>query len=572
MSTPRRVRSRWLWVLLCLMPLLAQAKVQASLDRSSVPLGQTVTLNLRVEDPSGSQAPDLAPLAGDFTILGMSSNNSISIVNGRRSNQLSYGIALRPNRLGHLTIPALAVGGERTDPLQLEVTAAAAAGSAARAKVFVEASAEPGQVRVGEQLLLIVRLHYSGALSSASLSPPQVPGTEISRLGDDLNYDVQQNGRTYHVIEQRFAVVPRHAGKLDIAPFQFQGEMVDPTDPDSFFGMGTPVTAASEAVSVKVLPPPADWGASAWLPARELTLDLEGLPADGKVAVGQPLDLTMTMQARGLPYEALPELSLPEVKGAKVYPDKPVTATTASGSWMIGRRQRSFAVVPDRPGTLVLPATTVKWWNVQTGKAQFATIAEHRLTVLPAHGGGAAAASSAGSAPPAAGVPAEPAAAADDRAITPGMTALAAVVLVVLALLTGGWLGWRWWRSRRTAAASGGSHAAATSSPVLSARACRGSFMAVASTGPAAEQAARLLEWARAERPGLANLGQVASALASGPQRAAIAELQRRRYDERHEPGPLSLGRVFAGGFAWRTDAPPVHDGALPPLYPFKLR
>ena len=74
---------------------------------------------------------------------------------------------------------------------------------------------------------------------------------------------------------------------------------------------------------------------------------MDGWPgATEQVRVGQPLNLTMTLQATGLPFEALPALSLPPIDGAKAYPDKPVTGTRQDGPWLVGRRQQAFAIVP----------------------------------------------------------------------------------------------------------------------------------------------------------------------------------------------------------------------------------
>ncbi|NUR21888.1 MAG: protein BatD, partial [Frateuria sp.] len=378
--------------MLLLLPVLAHAAtVQASLDRNQVQLGDTVTLNLRVEGGGLAQAPDLSALAGDFELLGSSSNTSVSIVNGRRSAQLTVGIALRPRRVGQLVIPPLDFAGSRTPPLTLAVTQPDPAAAANSGKpAFLEASATPSHVRVGQQLLFTVRLYLAGTLSGGSLSEPKLPGIDARRLGDDLDYDVVRGGRAYHVIERRYALIPQQPGTIQLPSVGFQGELIDPSDPDSFFAMGSPTSAASPPVTIQVDPVPPGWGSSAWLPARALSLTLDGLPADGKVRVGQPLDLVMTLQATGLPYEALPALSLPDLDGATVYPDKPVTGTRNDGQWLIGRRQQSFALVPGRAGTLVLPAVTLKWWNVQTGQAEEARIPAHTLTVLPGAGVGSA--------------------------------------------------------------------------------------------------------------------------------------------------------------------------------------
>ena len=555
---------RWAGLLLLLLlPVLAHAAtVQASLDRNQVQLGDTVTLNLRVEGGGLAQAPDLSALAGDFEVLGSSSNTSVSIVNGRRSAQLTVGIALRPRRVGQLVIPPLDFAGSRTPPLTLAVTQPDPAAAANSGKpAFLEASATPSHVRVGQQLLFTVRLYLAGTLSGGSLSEPKLPGIDARRLGDDLDYDVVRGGRAYHVIERRYALIPQQPGTIQLPSVGFQGELIDPSDPDSFFAMGSPTSTASPPVTIQVDPVPPGWGSSAWLPARALSLTLDGLPADGKVRVGQPLDLVMTLQATGLPYEALPALSLPELDGATVYPDKPVTGTRNDGQWLIGRRQQSFALVPGRAGTLVLPAVTLKWWNVQTGQAEEARIPAHTLTVLPGAGVGSAPSALAPAHAASASAPSSPVATA--RRAPPWRTA--ALVIVALVLAAGTLLAWWAWR-RQT-----GAVAVDPSVRVPSGRRLRAAFLAAAHGNDAATQAHALLAWARAERPGLANLGALADALASAAQREAIDRLQRRRFAATEGEAAPDLAAAFASGFQWRDtrsgDEPP-----LPPLYPFKLR
>ncbi|HET6806254.1 MAG TPA: BatD family protein [Frateuria sp.] len=559
---------RWIALaLFVLLPVLAQAaQVQASLDRNQVQLGETVTLNLRVEGGGVAQAPDLSALGHDFEVLGRSSNTSLSIVNGRRSAQSTVGIALRPTHAGQLVIPALDFAGARTRPLTLTVTPPdpAAAANAGKA-VFLEAGAQPSRVRVGQQLLFTVRLYFAGSLSSGSLEDPRLPGIDARRLGDDLDYDVVRGGRAYHVIERRYALVPQHAGTIQLPSLQFQGELIDPTDPDSFFAMGTPATAASPAVTIQVQPPPPHWGSSAWLPARALTLTLDGIPADGKARVGQPLDLAMTLQATGLPYEALPALSLPDLKGATVYPDKPVTGTRNDGQWLIGRRQQNFAVVPGQPGRLAIPAITLKWWNVQSGQAEVARIPAHTLTVLPAAGSQPAPAAS--TAVPAATVVAPAALPATATAATHRAPAWRVVVLVAVALLLLGGALTAWWAWRRRVRSAADARAPGSGS----ARALRLAFLAAARGSDAVAQAHALLAWARAERPGLSGLGALAEALASVTQREAIEALQRRRFAAEADLAGPDLAGAFRQGFQWR-EPPTGEEPPLPPLYPFKLR
>ena len=546
------------WVLL--VPLAAQAaQVTATLDRNSAQLGETVTLNVSVQGGSrDASMPDLQALNQDFNILGTSQNSSLSVVNGAATSSLTIGIALRPKHVGTLEIPALDFAGGRTKPQQLQVTAPDSNPAASGRDVFMEAKVEPQQGYVGQQLSYVVRLYYAVSISNGALNEPTTQGMEVSRVGKDLNYDAEHGGRTYHVLERRYSLVPQHAGRIEIPAASFQGEAIDRNDPDSFFGSSTPVSAMASAVTVEVKAPPADWGKSAWLPARDLTLGMDGWPdAKQQVRVGQPLNLTMTLQATGLPFEALPALSLPPLDGAKAYPDKPVTGTRQDGPWLVGRRQRAFAIVPERPGTLTIPATTLKWWNVETDHMEVAQIPAHSVTVLPAIGVAA-------SPPPAAAVEASSAVSgASTRPATPWRwIALGSVGLWLLSTLT-----WWLWRRRSVPKVR-----PVTSKP-LTARQCQLAFLAAARGSDVAEQARTLLAWARTERPAIQHLGRLAEALDDASQRDAIAVLQRRQYagaaGAAEDDGKLA--EVFKRGFVWRVSNEGGQGSDLPPLYPFKL-
>lgn len=561
----RRLIAGWLLVLL-LLPVLAHATdVTASLDRDSVQLGETVTLNLRINSSAGNvDAPDLRALANDFDILGTSQNSSLSVVNGAATSSMTFGIALRPKHVGNLQIPALSVAGSQTAPLQLQVSAPDPATAAATHKdVFMEAQVEPAHGYVGQQLSYVVRLYYANRINGDAPAPPQVDNMQVSQLGNGLNYDAERGGRTYHVLEQRYALIPQRAGHIEIPAVDFQGAAIDPNDPNSFFGASIPVSASAPAQAIEVRAAPADWGKITWLPARQLNLSLDGLPtAKDAPRVGQPLNLTMNLQATGLSYEALPALSLPPLDGATVYPDKPASGNHNDGQWIIGWRQQAFAVVPERAGTLTIPATTLKWWNVLTDRMEVAQIPARSITILPAIGGAVA-------------TPASPLATSASTASAPALTtgathvmpatpwrwiALASIGLWLLSILA-----WWLWRRRRV-----------TIAPIAarpSARESQQAFIAAARGNDTSSQVHSLLAWARAERPAIQHLSELAAALDDESQRAAIAALQQRHYAGAPvvEGGGAKLADVFSRGFVWRSADAADDDSGLPPLYPFKL-
>ncbi|MFC3652117.1 BatD family protein [Dyella humi] len=574
---------RWLLLFFLLLPWsVMAANVQATLDRNDVHLGETITLNLRIDGAMDASTPDLSALDHDFEVLGTSTNSTLSIVNGKQSAQLIIGVALRPKHTGDLQIPSLALAGSQTNPLTLHVGAPDSSASKHAGKdVFVEVSASPDHAYVGQQLLYTVRLFFDVNLNSGSLADPHVDGVDLRKLGNDSDYEAVRNGRRYQVIERHYALTPQRAGMLTIPSIEFQGEAVDPgnpNDPGGFFNPGglfgntTPITADSQEVKIDVQAPPADWGKTAWLPARALTLSVEGLPSDDKLTAGQPLNLRMQVEAQGLPGDALPELSLPTIDGATVYPDQSSTTTHDDGQWLTGRRERGFAIFPQRTGTLTIPEITLTWFDVQSGQRRVATIPSHTFTVAAASGTPAAASSAAqptGVPSPAtassAAVPAQAASTSTASPPTPWRwIAIGSIALWLISMAAFWWF----YRRKRQPASAVTAHDAGR---VDSARASRQAFLDAARSHDRPAQARRLLAWARVERQGLRNLGQVADALASEEQRAAIELLQREQYAGAAAKQHIDLAATFADGFAWRQEGKPETDSPLPPLYPFKL-
>jgi hypothetical protein len=550
-----------LWLLLAALAHAASGDVRASLDRDHAQLGDTVTLNVQIDGTTGVDAPDVSALSGDFDILGTSRNTSIDIVNGQRTQRTLWAVALRPTHTGTLTIPSLTVDGQRTAPLTLTVVAAPATAQGGPGDpVFIEATLDNLTPYVGQQVGLTVRLYYAPNLTDGSIDKPHADGVQIRPLGRDTRYQAERGGRRYHVVEQRYALIPQHAGHIALAPLAFHGRILGADDFSSMFGGGQPVQARSPALALQVRTRPDAARGGPWLPARKLSLSLDGLPGDGRVQVGEPLTLTLDEQATGLPFEALPTPTLPALDGVQVYPDKPHGQTGADGPWLQATRTRKFAVIPQRAGPLVIPEITLRWWNVVADRAEVARISSHTLTVTPA-----AADDSGTGAAPAAPVPSMTPVPATARA--PGAAPSSWRTLALLGrglwLLTlvgvGGAFGWRRWRRAR---------AVAIAPAADGARRLRNAWLHAVRGGDVATQAGALLAWARAERPALRNLGELAAALDAPAQRDAIAVLQQAHYAAvGSAPDRDALARAFAKGFAWR--APVARPAAsLPPLYP----
>ncbi|HJP97251.1 MAG TPA: BatD family protein, partial [Rhodanobacteraceae bacterium] len=595
--TMRRLAMLWLLLLASLASVAQAATVQAFLDRNHVSLGDTVTLNIQSTGPLG--APDLSSLQKDFDVLGTSSSRSVQIVNGRATSTEQLGIALKPRHAGTLTIPPIAVGGDETAPLTLEVGAAPSGGTGKVGDpVFMETNVQSSSPWVGQQTVYTVRLFYLPGVDGA-LSDPTADGARLIQLDRDHRYVTQRDGYTYEVIERSWALIPQRSGEISVRGPVFQGQRTGPGFPNAWFnnpngllnnpnallnaphGFGGMVHATAPVARVDARAPPTNAG-KPWLPARSVELTLSGLPSNGEVDAGSPLTITLGIRASGQSADALPEPELPPIPGARVYPDQTRDSTDDGGKWLQGTRTRSFAIVPERNGKLTIPAITLNWWNVEKNRVDQAKLPAHTLQVS-----GVVAASSAPAAPPA--TVASPVAAAPAVAATasPSPTAvaspdfwwrdvaLASIALWALLVL----VGIVWWlssRRRSSAAVPADGDDAGTNSPRsarpsystianpqprgapearVDRKALQNDALAAARAGDAASCERALLAWARASRSGIVSMAALQDALSDPAQRAALGALQRARWQGSDRAiACAGVLRAFEHGFKWRGE------------------
>ena len=553
--------------LIAIAPLhAATPAARAWLDRDTMHLGETVTLNVETEGDAGGQ-PSFNALSQDFSMLGTQSSQQVSIVNGSSSAKTVWAVGLEPKHAGRITIPALTVGSAQTAPIALTVLAQPAGAQGKPGDdVFLEVTAEPLTPYVQQQVRYTVKLYFSFGLTDGNLSEPQADGIVVQRLGQDKSYLATVGDRRYHVMERHYALTPEKSGALELPALAFRGNALDAADPTGFFSRPRTISARSDAVQLQVRPKPATWTSDPWLPAESMLLkDDSELPTE--IRVGDPVTRTIRLQAQGLGFEQLPELELTAPENAEIYPDKADTRTRDDGTWLYGERVRKFAFVPTKPGTLTIPGMSVSWWDTAHDRMQTTELAAHTLTVLPPAGkttNGAAAATASPADGEAANVaPSSP----SIMTPTPARPTSVRVWQVLAAL---GFLLWLatlalWWRSRRADPI-----AAANAPPASGISAQRAAFLRAAALGELAGAERALVAWARSERPDVRNLGELGVRLQDAAQRDAIAALQRARYAGASAQGVGSqLERAFKGGFAWtRPAAASKNASPLPALYP----
>ena len=119
-----RLQARAWLVLMLLLTCAAGARAAATahVDRDRIALSESLQLTIRVDGALRAGEPELAPLDRHFEVLGSNRNSSFTLANGRRESSTTWQITLMARHAGELTIPAIAVGTERTKPIAIRVS------------------------------------------------------------------------------------------------------------------------------------------------------------------------------------------------------------------------------------------------------------------------------------------------------------------------------------------------------------------------------------------------------------------------------------------------------------------
>ena len=387
----------WLAISLILMAIWLPAhagELTVEPDRTRLYEGEVLTLtvkgstkidinlsNLFDFDISSLPSPDIEKVTPDFEILARNQQYSIRTVNGDMVGEITWTYQLAPKSTGEITIPALTFKDSVSRPVTIEVVDGNPPDQAHTSRdSFIELSADKAEVYVQEQLILTVRLFFRGNLIRGELSDPQHPNAIIETLGKQREFSRDRDGVRYRVVERSYALFPQKTGSFNLPAIRFEGQARDADGSLRF------LRDSATLFEVPVKEVPQEFSGSAWLPATNLTLAEAGMPPTLNLKTGDNVTRTLSLQATGLPSEALPPLpdSVPE--GLRSYPEEPQRNTSIGPDGILSTLTQTRALVPVEAGKLVLPAIRIPWWDTQSDSEKVAVIPAQTLNVTFADG------------------------------------------------------------------------------------------------------------------------------------------------------------------------------------------
>lgn len=371
----------------------ADYSVRIVLDRSKVSVGESVRMIVRVSGVRGRSPDPVVAGLEPFGVRRTGTSSSVRIINGNVDSSVEFGYMLEPKGPGVFRIGPARVTLEghtyRSGTKTLKVVQGPPDSGDERGPLFLSASLSSAKAYVHGQTLYILKLYQRVPVSDLSLRLPESNAWTFKQLAEPTEYEGVYNGKTYRVLEVRYALIPSSPGVFGVRPAKMN-LMVHETGKrpgafgffdDPLFSSARPRTLSSEPLQLQVLP----------LPEQGRPSDFSGLVGDfriraelkpRRVRAGESATLTVVVQGRGNVLR-IPDLDLPTREGLKVYADRPLLKEEKDARLGIGgSKTMKWALVPEKEGRILLPALKVGFFDPEVGAYREAETEPLILTAL----------------------------------------------------------------------------------------------------------------------------------------------------------------------------------------------
>lgn len=367
-----------------------QLSVTAEVDRDSLTLDELVQLTVTVAGSTLSrlEEPTLPELDG-LRVIGTSTQQSFSLVNGRMQSSYSFVYTLQPTRTGKLVIPSIAVTAKgrtyRTAPLTVDVSAGTGRTPArthgtgpgvpapgdpfapgpmstlsSEDAVAVRHRAEPRTAYVGQQVTYEFVFYQAEQLAGdVSYREAETPGFVAEALPNPPPADEELNGRTYRTQRRRKALFATSPGRHTIG----QAVVTVLTDP-----FAAPRELVAEPISVNVLPlpeagRPPDFTGAVGTFRVSLSVGQQQVRAGETISVQVQVTGTGNIKSLGAPKLVLPS-------SARLYEAGENRRVEPGGGGEIGKiggtAVFSYLVLPREAGNLQLGPVRLPYFDPST--------------------------------------------------------------------------------------------------------------------------------------------------------------------------------------------------------------
>ena len=366
-----------LFIILLTLSLLSFAGIEVSSNKKTLANTDLLTINISLKDIDKNKL-NLKVLDENWLIVDRSEQQSLMVINGKRSSSHILQLVLKPKRIGLLNIPAFIIGKEKSKSLLIKVT------DANKGKItqpiFLEASVDKKEVLVQSQLIFTLNLYSIQPLNAANLPfNVNVKDAFVEKLKISTIKPVKYKGKKLYLTKFNYAIFPQKRGDLHIPAVNFNVSLNNK-------GKVTNIKLFTNAKNIKVKPQPNNINMSQWLAAKSIKLSAKYLKKPVIFKVGEPIIRQITITGKGISQAQLPEIPLTNIEAFQQYLDKKSYKKTVSLNTITSKKIQEIIIIPNYVGEFILPKIKIDWYNTQKKKKETAILPAQKIQVIAPKG------------------------------------------------------------------------------------------------------------------------------------------------------------------------------------------
>ncbi len=340
------------------------AELRVSVDREKLFEDESLVMNVQLID--GDTATEFDPVLNDFEILQRSQGSQTQIINGERTDSLSWEFLLAPRSAGKLIIPAFELGGTKSNEIEISVENLAASGQSAEERpFFLRVSVSNKEPFVQQQVIYTMKLYQQQTIVDGNVTEPDHEDVQIERLGLDRSYIEVVDGREFSVLERRYALFPQRSGEIVLPPINLNARVQIGQRSNRFFSPNVRnIRVRAQSIKLQVQPATSEYSAAWWLASTNVIGEAKWVPQNAQL--GQPLTLEVHIAAEGVMPSQIPLMDEPVVEGVRIYSDGSRAAKKAGTDGVVSQRVSRWTIIPVRPGELRVDSFMLPWWDLAT--------------------------------------------------------------------------------------------------------------------------------------------------------------------------------------------------------------
>jgi len=381
-------------------------EVEVTISRDTIGLDETATLQIIVSGNTQDLPSPKLPTLPMFEVYSQGRSSNFSMVNGRIESSVTYRYLILPKKEGSYPIENIAVvyqnkryKGDAVSLTVLDQGTASTPSLEAKASdktgqsrdLFLQATVDNANPYVNEQVTLSLKFYIAVQFyGSPSLSGPTTTGFWTEVLRNTAPYHQKIGGRTYRVLERKYALFPTQTGVLQIGRAAItttvasQSRRRDPFDIFGGIGRGEDVTVRSNPIKVDVRPLP-EQGRPDGYTGTIGKFSITALADKTTVEVNQPV--TVTIRIRGVGnIKSVAEPTIPELDDFRVYRASSSESVSKPKDKIGGTKIFEEVFIPKVAGTLEIPSLSISFFDPEKQRYQTVRTRPIKLSVTKSTG------------------------------------------------------------------------------------------------------------------------------------------------------------------------------------------